>query len=100
MNGKERQHAAQTNGSIARQRREAAAGLALLLKQKLDGLDIAIDNREDEHVQRLAVEFAILTQDNGRFIVMALQHYAGSLRKLPGKVGKLDRPEKAVHQEV
>lgn len=86
------------NGSIARQRREAAAALALLLGQKADGLDIAVANREDEHVMRLATEIAIIQQDNLRFIIMALQHYAGSLRKLPGKVGKLDRPEKAVHQ--
>ena len=99
MNGKERQRAAQANGSIARQRREAAAALAILLTQKADGLDIAVENREDEHVMRLATEIAIIQQDNLRFIIMALQHYAGSLRKLPGKAGKLDRPETAVHRE-
>lgn len=99
MNGNERQHAAQANGSIARQRREAAAALALLLEQKADGLDIAVANREDNHVTRIALEIALLQQDNLRFIVMALKHYAGSLKKLPGKAGKLDRPETAVHRE-
>lgn len=99
MNNKQRQKAEQSNGSIARQRREAAAGLATLLEQKADGLDIAVANREDEHTQRLAVEIGLLTQDNLRFIIMALKHYAGSLRRLPGKLGKLDRPEQAVHQE-
>jgi hypothetical protein len=99
VNGKERQQAAIANGSVARQRREAAAALALLLTQKADGLDIAVANREDDHTMRLATEIAILQQDNLRFIIMALQHYAGSLRRLPGKLGKLDRPETAVHQE-
>lgn len=99
MNGHERQRAAAANGSIARQRREGAAALAVLLRQKFEGLDIAVSERNDEHTTRIALEIAILCQDNGRFIITALEHYAGSLKKLPGKVGKLDRPEIAVHRE-
>jgi len=99
MNNRERREAARSNGSIARQRREGAAALATLMRQKFDGLDIAVAERNDEHTTRIALEIAILCQDNGRFIITALEHYAGSLKKLPGKIGKLDRPEVAVHRE-
>lgn len=99
MNNRQRQIASQTNGSIARQRREGAAALAMLLRDKFNGLDIAVAERDDEHTTRIALEIAIICQDNGRFIITALEHYAGSLKKLPGKIGKLDRPEGAVHRE-
>lgn len=99
MSNHDHQKRQAVNGSVARQRREAAAALALLLEQKFDGLDIAVANREGDHTMRIATEIALLQQDNGRFIIMALKHYAGSLKKLPGKVGKLDRPKPAVHQE-
>lgn len=70
--------------SIARQRREGAAALAILMREKLDAMEIATLGRDDETMQKLVVELALLQQNNARFLLYVLEQYAGTIAKLPG----------------
>lgn len=72
--------------SIARERREMAAALALLIRGKLTSLDAAMKRKDDEAVQDATVELALVHQNNVAFILWVLEHYAGSMKDLPGGI--------------
>lgn len=74
--------------SSARERREMAAGLALLIRGKLTSLDAAMKRGDDEAVKDATVELALVHQNNVAFILWVLEHYAGSMKNLPGGVKK------------
>ena len=72
--------------SIARERREMAAALALLIRGKLTSLDAALKRQDDEAVKDATVELALVHQNNVAFILWLLEHYAGTMKDLPGGV--------------
>ena len=74
--------------SIARERREMAAALALLIRGKLISLDAAIKREDDEAIQDATVELALVHQNNVAFILWLMEHYAGTMKDLPGGVKK------------
>ena len=74
--------------SIARERREIAAALALLVRGKLTSLEAASNRKDDEATQDAAVELALLFQNNAEFILGLLEHYAGTMKNLPGGIKK------------
>jgi hypothetical protein len=70
--------------SIARQRREAAAALAMLMEAKNEALKAAVTAFDDEAVQKAVVDLALLQQNNAQFLIYVLKHYAGSVKNLTG----------------
>jgi hypothetical protein len=74
--------------SIARERREIAAALALLVRGKLMSLEAASERQDDEATQDAALDLAMLFQNNSHFILGLLEHYAGSMKDLPGGIKK------------
>lgn len=70
--------------SIARQRREAAAALAILLEEKQTALDAACNAQDPEAAKTAAVELALVQQNNTKFLIYVLKYFAGTLLKLPG----------------
>jgi len=70
--------------SIARQRREGAAALVVLLEQKKEAMDAAVGSRDDAATQQAAVELALALQNNLPFILFVLKKFAGTLLKMPG----------------
>jgi len=74
--------------SVARERREMAAALALLIRGKLTSLDAAMKREDDEAVKDATVELALVHQNNVALILWVLEHYAGSMKDLPGGVKK------------
>jgi hypothetical protein len=72
--------------SIARERREMAAALALLIRGKLISLDAALKRKDDDAIRDATVELALIHQNNVAFILWLLEHYAGSMKDLPGGV--------------
>ena len=71
--------------SIARQRRETAAALALLIRGKLMSLEAATERQDDEAAQDAALELALVQQNNAALIIWVLENYAGGLNTLNGK---------------
>ena len=70
--------------SIARQRREGAAALAILMREKHDELMAAANGRDEEAAQDAALALAMLCQTNAKFLIYVLERYAGTIKHLPG----------------
>lgn len=70
--------------SIARQRREGAAALAILMRQKNDALLAACNGRDEEAAQDAALALAMVCQNNAKFLIYVLERYAGTIKSLPG----------------
>lgn len=70
--------------SIARQRREAAAALAVLMREKQELIDAAILGRDEDTAGQAIIELALLQQNNTKFLIFVCETYAATLKKLPG----------------
>lgn len=70
--------------SIARQRREGAAALAILMRQKNDALMAAANGRDQEAAQEAALALALVCQNNAKFLIYVLERFAGTIKHLPG----------------
>lgn len=85
--------------SIARQRREAAAALAMLMRAKHDDLTSCAVMEDPEATADAAVQLALLTQENTPFIIYVLERYAGSVKNLPGGLTREPLNAGAEHRE-
>lgn len=70
--------------SIARQRREGAAALAMLMREKHDALMAASNGQDAEAAQDAALALAMVCQTNAKFLIYVLERYAGTIKHLPG----------------
>jgi len=78
--------------SIARQRREGAAALAMIMRDKFQAMQQASQSFDEEAAKNHAVELALLQQNNTPFLIFVLETYAGSLKNLPGGIEKYADP--------